>query len=171
MSLFNHPIGMSASLTRSVAIAALTGATILASPLTWARADIALHAPSRAPIQLVAAHKTKSETVEQRIAKLHKDLKINADEESLWNDVAQAMRENAANMDKQIADIRTAPKETRTAVDDLKAYEQIARAHVEGLKNLISSFQALYDAMPDDQKKVADKVFRASGPRGAASHH
>ena len=166
MSLFNHSIAIPVSVTRSVAIAALMGATMLASPLTSARADMSQHALVRAPIQLVAAHKTKGETVEQRIEELHKALKITADEETLWTNVAQAMRENATAMDKLFADTRAAPPQT--AMDDLKVYQQIAQAHVEGLKNLIASFDALYAAMPDAQKKVANNVFRTSGPKGMA---
>jgi hypothetical protein len=43
-----------------------------------------------------------------------------------------------------------------SAVDDLKGYEAFAQAHVDGLKNLIASFDTLYAAFPDAQKKVAD---------------
>ena len=171
MLSFTHRFVVSAPFLRSVAIATLMGGTILAAPLTAAlaapltaaRADTA----ANAPIQLVADKHAgkKGETVEHRITKLHQELKITADEESKWNDVAQAMRENAANMDKLIAATRTTPPQSMTAVDDLKAYEQIARAHVEGLKNLIASFGTLYNAMPDAQKKLADKVFAAAGHR------
>jgi hypothetical protein len=50
-----------------------------------------------------------------------------------------------------------------SAVDDLTTYEKFAQAHVDGLKNLISSFRVLYTAMPDAQKKTADEVFKNSG--------
>jgi len=56
-----------------------------------------------------------------------------------------------------------------TAVDDLKMYQKFAQAHVDGLQNLISSFETLYNSMPDAQKKIADQVFRTSGRRGAPS--
>jgi hypothetical protein len=46
----------------------------------------------------------KGDTVEERITNLHSELKITQDEEKLWNDVAQAMRENAANMEKLAAE-------------------------------------------------------------------
>ncbi len=73
------------------------------------------------------------------------------------------MRENAANMDKLLAASRTTPPQNMSAVDDLKSYQKFAQAHVDGLKNLISSFDKLYAAMPDAQKKIADAVF--SSPR------
>ena len=49
-----------------------------------------------------------------------------------------------------------------TAVGDLKMYQKFAQAHVDGLKNLISSFDKLYAGMPDAQKKIADEVFSSS---------
>jgi periplasmic protein CpxP/Spy len=177
MSSITHPIAVSAPFARSVAIAALMGATMLASPLTAARADTA----TNAAIQLAQAAtpqnrsgaeatETKGETVEQRITDLHTALKITPDQDAKWNAVAQAMRENAAAMDKLAASNRTTPPQEMTAVDDLKIYQKFAQAHVDGLKNLISSFDALYISMPDAQKKVADRVFATSGREGARSH-
>ena len=52
---------------------------------------------------------------------------------------------------------------TMTAVEDLKTYEDFTKAHLDGMKNLRSSFESLYKAMPDDQKKNADKVFQSFG--------
>ena len=160
---------MSAPFARSVAIAALMGATMLASPLTAARADTA----TNAAIQLAqaggaqspagkGATEAKGETVEQRIKDLHAALKITPDQDSKWNEVAQDMRENAAAMDNLMAANRTTPPQNMTAVEDLKMYQKFAQAHVDGLKNLISSFDKLYAAMPDAQKKIADVVFSAS---------
>ena len=177
MPAFSHRIAMPTPLTRSIAIAALMGATILASPLTAARADTIANAAGQlaqaaAPQSSAAAGatETKGETVEQRITTLHTALKITSDEDTKWNAVAQAMRENAAAMDKLIADTRTTPPQNMTAVDDLRMYQKFAEAHVAGLKNLIVSFDALYTAMPDDQKKNADMVFQTSGRKAAAAH-
>jgi hypothetical protein len=174
MFSFTRPITLSA---RSTAIAALMGATMLSTPLIAARADTVTNAviqlaqattpqePAAAPVT-----PTKGETVEQRITALHASLKITPNEESQWNNVAQAMRENAAAMDKLVASNRTTPPQNATAVDDLKTYERFAQAHVDGLKNLIASFSTLYNAMPDAQKKVADTVFSTSGREPAPNH-
>ncbi len=159
MPYSNRSIALPAPILRSVAIAALLGATFLATPPAATRAL----AQGVTPTPVTAAAETKGETVEQRITNLHVALKITADEESKWNGVAQAMRENAAAMDKLVATNRTAPPQNMSAVDDLKVYQQFAQAHVDGLKNLTSAFSTLYDAMPDAQKKVADEVFRTSG--------
>jgi hypothetical protein len=166
MPYLTHPIAAPAPFVRSVAIAALLGATMLATPLTavWAQSP---PSPKQAAME---STDTKGETVEQRITALHASLKITADEEKTWNGVAQAMRENASAMDKLVATNRTTPPQSLTAVEDLKTYQQFAQAHVDGLKNLTSAFSTLYDAMPDAQKKNADQVFQSSGHGTAASH-
>ncbi len=157
MPFLTNPVARRAPFVRTVAIAALMGATFLATPLTAAWAQ-------NAQVKTAAANATdtKGETVEQRITDLHAALQITPAEETQWNGVAQAMRENAAAMDKLVAANRTSPPQNMTAVQDLQTYEQVAQAHVDGLKNL-TAFSTLYDAMPDDQKKVADPVFLTSG--------
>jgi hypothetical protein len=158
---------------RSVAIAALMGATMLVSPLTTARADPA----TPAAVQLAqaanpagaGATQGQGQTVEQRITDLHKALKITPDQEAKWKEVAQDMRENATAMEKLIAETRTTPPQNMTAVDDLKIYQKFAQAHVDGLKNLLSHFEAFYTAMPDAQKKIADEVFRSTKEAAASN--
>ena len=169
MSSFTHPIAVSAPIVRSVAIAALMGATMLATPLSAARADSVTNtaiqlAQAAAPQSSAGAGttETKGETVEQRITNLHAALKITPAQEAEWNGVAQAMRENAAAMDKLVAQTRTTPPQSMTAVADLETYQKFAQTHVDGLKNLISSFTKLYAAMPDAQKKIADEVFKSN---------
>ena len=167
MSFFTYPIAKSAPVARSVAIAALMGATMLATPLSAVGAEQAVAPQNQAA--KAATTETKGETVEQRITNLHAALKITAEQGTQWNAVAQAMRENAANMDKLVAATRTTPPQNMSAVDDLKSYQKFAQAHVDGLKNLISSFEKLYTAMPDSQKKVADGVFSTSHSGAPAS--
>jgi hypothetical protein len=177
VSPFTHPIAMPTPLVRSAAIAALMTATLLGSPATSARADNAAiatiqTAQSSAP-QIPAgrgATEGKGETVDQRIATLHAALRITSGQEPLWNGVAEAMRENAVAIDKLVVENRATPAQDRTAVDDLTVYQRFAQAHFDGLRNLISSFDTLYNAMPDSQKKIADAVFANSGSRGARSH-
>ncbi len=199
MSSFALPIAMSARVTRSVAVAALLGVTMLVSPLSAARAAPATAAtfqmaqaaapasplaastpatppavassPMSQPAATVAtATGTKPETVEERIASLHTALQITPNEEKRWDGVAKAMRDNAAAMEKLAADKSTQASQGMTAVDDLKIYEKFARAHVAGLKHLNVSFEKLYDLMPAPQKKVADDVFQNFGHREGAAH-
>lgn len=162
MPFFTLPIAVRPPTMRSVAVAALLGATILAAPLTAAlAANGSLQLAQAAPASATAPE-TKGETVEKRITDLHAALQITAEQETKWNSVAQAMRENAGAMDKLMAASVTTPRQNLSALNDLKNYQKFAQAHVDGLKNLISSFSSLYETMPDAQKKVADAVFDSS---------
>jgi hypothetical protein len=103
------------------------------------------------------------ETVEDRITSLHSRLGITPAEEPSWAAVAQVMRGNEADMQKLISERRNEASQPLTAVEDLKTYERFTQAHVNGLKNLISSFEALYASMPPAQQATADHVFQSFG--------
>ena len=162
MSYPTHRTNLVHSLAHSVAFVALLSVPLVAAPLTMVNAQAQATPAAANPAD------TKGETVEQRITNLHTALKITPAEETQWNGVAQAMRENAAAMDKLLATKRTTPPQNMTAVQDLQTYQQFAQAHVDGLKNLTAAFSTLYNAMPDDQKKIADQVFQTSGHGTAA---
>ena len=128
-------------------------------------------APSTAPATKAAPTKTSKRLsgVDARIASLHKRLKITAAQEPQWQQVAQVMRDNAAQTEKLVKD-RDAKLKTMTAVDNLQTYSDIAQAHADGLKKLVPVFDTLYDSMSDAQKKVADSVFRGIAERHRAAH-
>ena len=77
------------------------------------------------------------------------------------------MRENAAALQKLDAQRTSQAPQNMTALQDLNTYRAYAQAHIDGLKNLTSSFETLYKAMPDAQKKIADQVFHNFGRTGA----
>ena len=159
--------------TRTLAAATILGAVVLAGPWTAAAADTA---PSPA-LQLAQAASPPSGTakskprhsmadrVEDRIKRLHDELKITADQEPKWQAVADTMREDSKAMQATIEE-RRANRATMTAVDDLRSYQKVAETHVQGLQRLIPTFQALYDTMSPDQKKNADMVFGQRHHRG-----
>jgi len=157
------------SFSRTIAMSALLGAMIVASPLTAMAAGSVPSADIQAA-QATAAKTSPRETVEQRIASLHASLGITAGEEADWNGVTKAMRENAAVMERLISERSAKDRTSMTAVEDLTTYERFARAHVEGLKGLTASFTTLYKTMPDAQKKVADSVFQNFGHEKSAAH-
>jgi protein CpxP len=168
MSALHHRIAIFAPAAGTIAIVALLSATFLTSPLTAARAA---DAPSQAaPPGAADAAATEAETVEQRITNLHAELKITPEEESKWNNVAQAMRENAAAMEKLAAARTVQAPQSMSAIDDLKSYEKFAQAHADGLKNLIGSFEVLYNTFPNAQKKNADQVFQTFGQKARTEH-
>ena len=153
-------------LARSFAIASLTGAALIAGSLAPATAQTP---DSQKPPAAAAATSSKPETVEQRIATLKAALKITPDLEPKWTKVAQAMRDNASQMEKLVATKRAIPPEKTTAVDDLKTYQEFTEVRLDGLKHLNSAFKSLYDAMTPEQKKNADMVFEKYTPSKPAS--
>jgi len=163
MSYFTSRPAASPRARHLTAIAGLLGAAALLVPVAATAATMSTHHH---------AHMTsaeRAETVEMRITKLHTELKITPSEEVNWTPVAQAMRDNEMKMQAMITAKKAEPKHDMTAVEDIKNYEMFNQAHVDGLKTLISSFEVLYMTMPDDQKHVADDVFRKFGHR-AESH-
>ena len=179
MTSFTKAIARSVSTTGSRSLAALMGAALLATPLTATLAapnDIrpmqfaqAATTPA-APAMSTSPADAKMDTVEQRITTLHASLKITPDQETKWTVVAQAMRDNAVAMEKMVAENRATPSDTLSAVDDLTRYQKFAQAHVDGLKNILASFEGLYGAMPAAQKKIADGVFESSGRATVGTH-
>jgi len=101
------------------------------------------------------------ERVEQRIKELHTQLHITFAEQPQWDQFAQVMRENARDMDQAFMQ-RAERFRSMSALQNMQSYEQIAEAHAQHLQKLAAAFQNLYNAMPDQQKEVADEVFRAN---------
>ena len=108
--------------------------------------------------------KNAEERVEQRIKELHAQLQITPAEEPQWNEFAQVMRENARDMDQAFMQ-RAQQFPTMNAVQNMQSYEQISEQHAQRLQKLVPAFQKLYDAMPDQQKRLADQVFRANAEK------
>lgn len=154
--------GISPAATRLAAIAGLLGATFLFTPLAASADPVAGHHHHARRV----TSEQRAESVEQRITRLHVALKITPAEEVSWTAVAQVMRDNEARMQSLISEKAAEPAHGVNAVEDLKTYERFTQTHVDGLKMLISSFETLYNAMPDDQKRVADQVFKTFGHRG-----
>jgi glutamine synthetase adenylyltransferase len=152
-------------LARSAAIVALMSAPLIAAPLG------VVHAQTTKPVP--AAVNPDQKNIEQHIQQLHAQLKITSDQESKWNSVAQAMRDNAANMQKLIDDKRQQAPQNMTAVEDLKTNEELTQTHLDGLKNFTSAFETLYNSMSDQQKKNADQVFAKFNrtPQPASANH
>jgi periplasmic protein CpxP/Spy len=150
------------SIGRTIAVATVAGALALGTASAQT-AGTTNKTQSGKPPAAAAATSTKPETVEQRIAALKTALKITPDQESKWNDVAKAMRENAAAMEKVVQE-KKGKMSGLNAVDDLKTYQEFSQVRLDGLKNLISAFSTLYDSMTPEQKKNADHVFDSYGP-------
>lgn len=117
--------------------------------------------------------KNAEERVENRIKELHAQLRITPAEEPQWNQFAEVMRDNARAMDQAFRE-RAQGFESMNAVQNMQSYEKLAQAHAQDLEKLVPAFQNLYGTMPDQQKQLADQVFRTNAEQHAqrrAAHH
>ena len=96
---------------------------------------------------------------EAQIKQLKGALKITEEQEELWDNLTQVMRENAKDMDAFIKDNAENTK-TMNAVEHMKLHSQITEVHLAQLKKLIPPFEAFYNSMSDQQKNITDMVFR-----------
>ena len=152
-----------------VAIAALVWLpAAMAQSRQTAAVQGAASPPPPAAASPLAGHpvpgKNAEERVERRIKELHGQLQITPAEEPQWNEFAQAMRENARDMDQAFVQ-RAQQFPTMNAVQNMQSYEQLSEEHAQRVQKLVPAFQKLYDAMPDAQKRVADQVFRANAEK------
>jgi periplasmic protein CpxP/Spy len=111
--------------------------------------------------------KSMEERVENHIKQLYAQLHITPAEQPQWDQFAQVMRENARDMDQTFMQ-RAQQYPTMNAMQNMQSYEKMAEAHVQHLQKLVPAFDNLYNAMPEQQKKLTDQVFRANAARYAA---
>jgi protein CpxP len=145
---------------RIAALSVITLATAVHAegPTTAPARVMTMAANTPAPAPSPAA-KPAPDRDEQRIAKLHDQLKITPEQEPLWSKVAQVLRANDDKMDALVK-ARHDQAAQMTAVTDIRSYAEITEAHAAGLRNFAPAFEALYDTMPAAQQAEADTFFR-----------
>jgi protein CpxP len=128
----------------------------------------ATNAPTRSAPAQSAPHGTATEArVNERIAQMHQRLKITPAQQAAWDAFTQVMRDNVTSTEQAYKERRDGIA-TMSAPDNMRNFAQIEQARAQGIQNLATSFQTLYDAMSDDQKKTADAMFRHYEDRGPA---
>jgi len=137
----------------AVAFSAFVGSLALAVPAMAAEA---------APPAAAKAHVAKGavDPVEAQIARLHSQLHITEAQTDKFNAVAQVMRDNRKAHEDLVVEKRL-NEDKVSAVEDLRAYAQIAQNHADGVKKLAEAFEGLYASLSDEQKQAADEAFRA----------
>jgi hypothetical protein len=94
-----------------------------------------------------------------RIKYLHDRLRITADQEPLWDAVAEAIRESA-EVAAPLLKERFRAKTSGSALDLLHSYEALGEAQLDSLKKIATAFDPLYADLSDSQKKIADAILR-----------
>ena len=141
---------------------ALPARAAAAAPTAGARPAPVAHNPR------AATTTSRVDRVEDRITMLHATLNITPAQEELWTNVTQVMRDNAKTMDA-LTKTRVEQAKTMNAVEDLKSYTEITKAHTEGLTKFLPAFEALYASMSDAQKAEANTMFRGHQRRPTAA--
>jgi periplasmic protein CpxP/Spy len=120
-----------------------------------------LDAGSRPVSQTPTASPT-SDPIAGRIKYLHDRLRITAEQEQLWESVAQAIRDSARDTAPLLKE-RFRATTSGSALDVLHSYESLGEVQLDSLKKFIASFDPLYDSLADNQRKIADAILR-EGP-------
>jgi periplasmic protein CpxP/Spy len=94
-----------------------------------------------------------------RIKYLHDRLRITPEQEELWDNVGQAIRDNAQNLTPLLKE-RFRATTSGSAPELLHAYEALGQTQLDSLKNIIAVFEPLYASLSENQKKIADAVLR-----------
>jgi periplasmic protein CpxP/Spy len=95
--------------------------------------------------------------VDGRIAFLKAELKIAPAQETQWQDVATAMRQNANALDQAISNARE-QRGTMDAVQRLTMREQFAKVRAENDARLLTAFKPLYASLTPEQQHVANEL-------------
>ena len=104
--------------------------------------------------------------VDGRIAFLKAELKITPAQETQWQQVAAAMRENATALDQTI----TTARQNRAGMDaaqSLELREQFAKVRADNDARLLAAFKPLYASLSPEQQQVANQLVGAHHHR----HH
>lgn len=152
---------------RSSYLASAALAVSLALPVAVLAQSNSSTSTTSPPSPSAAASPTSSNavpgTVEQRvdehIRQLHAQLRITPAEQPQWDRFAEIMRQNARAMDQEFAE-RRQQFPTMNALQNMQSYEKITEAHAQHLQRLVPAFENLYNAMPEQQKRLTDQVFR-----------
>ena len=95
--------------------------------------------------------------VDGRIAFLKAELKITPAQETQWQQVATAMRENANALDQAVGTARQ-QRGTMDAVQRLTLREQLAKVRAENYARLLTAFKPLYASLTPEQQQMANDL-------------
>ena len=101
--------------------------------------------------------------IEGRLAFLKVELNITPEQESLWNDYAGAVSDNAKPMTTRCLSLMSQGGTSGLSLPDrLDAQEQFLAARFDGLRATSRVLKALYGALSATQKQIANELIRSS---------
>jgi len=145
---------------RTPLLAAALFASVAAFGLSPALAQTAPPAANSGTAQTQARHHARmlpGQLVDGRIALMKAELKIAPAQETQWQQVAAAMRDNASALDQAISNAR-AQRGTMDAVQRLTLREQFAKVRAENDARLLTAFKPLYASLSPEQQQIANDL-------------
>jgi periplasmic protein CpxP/Spy len=138
----------------------LTSTAVLG--LTAAFSQTAPAPGDSAAMQSQARHHAESrllpgQLVDGRIASLKAELKITPEQETQWQSVATALRQNANALDQVINSARQ-QHGTMDAVQRLTERGQFDKVRTENDARLLSAFKPLYASLSPEQQQIANQL-------------
>jgi LTXXQ motif family protein len=101
--------------------------------------------------------------VDGRLAFLKTELKITPEQESVWNDYAAAVKDNAKTIGERCtAMMAQGDDKTPGLPERLDAQEQFMTARLDALRAVAKALKPLYAALSDEQKQLADQFIKSS---------
>ena len=100
--------------------------------------------------------------IEGRLAFLKAEINITPEQEALWKDYANAVRDNAKTMSGRCTALMGDSEASESLPDRLDAQEQFVAARLDALRATNKALKPLYQALSDAQKKLADQLIRSS---------
>jgi hypothetical protein len=128
------------------------------STIFFASANLSFAASGKKKSPAIARTSAVEHT-EAQIKQLQGALNITEAQKELWNNLTEAMRENAKDMDALNKE-RAENTKPMNAVEHMKFHSQITQTHLDQLEKLITPFEAFYDSMSDQQKNITDIIFQ-----------
>jgi len=149
--LLRKPVFAAALLT-SAAILGVTPALAQTTPAPQDSAAMQSQARHHAGARMLPR-----QLVDGRIAFLKAELKITPEQETQWQSVATALRQNANALDQVIS---SAPQQrgTMDAVQRLTEREQFDKVRTENDERLLSALKPLYASLSPDQQQIANQL-------------
>jgi periplasmic protein CpxP/Spy len=149
--------------TSLVAVALFTGVAAVGLTPVMAQTASGPTNSTAAPSEVrhhAIARMVPGQFVDGRIAFLKAELKITPAQETQWQQIEAAMRENAKALDQTI----TAARQNRNnigALQRLALHEQFAKVRADNDARLIAAFKPLYASLSAEQQQIANQLVGA----------
>lgn len=106
--------------------------------------------------------------IEGRLAFLKTELKLTAQQQPLFDKLADEMRTTAKAMQERHAQMQqaSASAKSTSALDKLEKRSAVMKDVTAAQDRYLAVFRPFYQSLSDEQKKTADQLFARGGPLG-----